>query len=93
MVLRIRELPIRQRTQAIDALRGHLGGFGQIVPQGAADTVRLIAIVEDPGNGLPADAVAALKVLVAAFGHLEVEIGRLDAAIAAWPRRTALPGA
>ena len=82
MVLRVRELLIRQRTQAINALRGHLTEFGQIVPQGAANASRLIAIVEDPESGLPADAVATLKMLVAALAHLEVEIGRLDAEIA-----------
>ena len=40
MVFRIRELLIRQRTQAINALRGHLGKFGQIVPQEAANAAR-----------------------------------------------------
>jgi transposase len=35
MVFRVRELLIRQRTQAINALRGHLSEFGQVVPQGA----------------------------------------------------------
>jgi transposase len=82
IVFRVRELLIRQRTQAINALRGHLTEFGQIVPQGAANASRLIAIVEDPESGLPADAVATLKMLVAALAHLEVEIGRLDAEIA-----------
>ena len=53
MVFRVRELLIRQRTQANNALRGHLGEFGQIVPQGAANAVRLIAIVEDPESALP----------------------------------------
>ncbi|SOC23980.1 transposase [Rhodobacter maris] len=80
-VFRVRELLIRQRTQAINALRGHLGEFGQIVPQGAANAARLIAVVEDP-SGLPADAVATLKVLVATLAHLETEIGKLDAEIA-----------
>jgi transposase len=80
MVFRIRELLIRQRTQAINALRGHLGEFGQIVPQRAA---RLIATVEDPDSGLPADAIIATpKVLVGALTHLETEIDRLDADIA-----------
>ena len=37
MVFRVRELLIRQRTQAINALRGHLAEFGLVVPQGAAD--------------------------------------------------------
>ena len=81
MVFRVRELLIRQRTQAINALRGHLTEFGQIVPQGAANAARLIALVEDTGSSLPADAVATLKVLVTALGHLEEEIGKLDGEI------------
>ena len=82
MVFRVRELLIRQRTQAINALRGHLTEFGQIVPQGAANAAKLIAIVDEPASGLPADAIGTLKVLVAALTHLEVEIGKLDAEIA-----------
>lgn len=82
MVFRIRELLIRQRTRAINALRGHLTEFGQIVPQGAANAAKLIAIVEDPDSGLPADAIPTLKVLVASLAHLEAEIGKLDAEIA-----------
>ena len=77
MVFRIRELLIRQRTP----LHGHLGEFGQIVPRGAANAARLIAIVEDRESGLPIDAIATLQLLVAAFRHLEAEIGKLDAEI------------
>ena len=82
MVFRIRELLIRQRTQAINALRGHLGEFGKIVPQGAANVSKLIAIVEDLEGGLPADAIPTLKVLVATLAHLEAEISKLDTEIA-----------
>jgi transposase len=81
MVFRVREFLIRQRTQAINALRDHLTEFGQIVPQRAVNAARLIAIVEDPDSGLPADAIGTLKVLVAALTHLEAEIGKLDAEI------------
>jgi transposase len=82
MVFRVRELLIRQRTQAINALRGHLTEFGLVVPQGAANAARLIALVEDPESGLPAEAMATLKVLVATLIHLEEEIGKLDGEIA-----------
>ncbi len=82
MVFRVRELLIRQRTQAINALRGHLTELGQIVPQGAANAARLIAIVEDPDGALPADAVSTLKALIAALTHLEADIRKLDAEIA-----------
>jgi len=81
MVFRVRELLIRQRTQAINALRGHLSEFGEIVPQGAANASKLIALVEDPDCTLPADAIPTLKVLVAALTQLEEEITKLDAEI------------
>lgn len=82
MVFRVRELLIRQRTQAINALRGHLSEFGQVVPQGAANASKLIAIVEDPECDLPADAIPTLKILIAALAQLEAEIGKLDTEIA-----------
>ena len=92
MVFRVRELLIRQRTQAIDALRGHLSEFGRIVPQGAGNAARPIAIVDDPDSGLPADAVPALEVLIAALAHPETEIARLDAEIARRVHASARPG-
>lgn len=82
MAFRMRELLMRQRTQAINAPRGHLSEFGKIVPQGAANVPKLIAIVEDAESGLPADAIPTLKVLVATLAHLEAEIEKLDAEIA-----------
>lgn len=81
MVFRVRELLIRQRTQAINALRGHLGKLGRIVPQRAANAAHLVAIVEGPDGGLPTDAIATLKVLVATLAHIETETGKLDAEI------------
>ena len=81
-VFRVRELLIRQRTQAINALRGHLTEFGQIVPQGAANASKLVALVEDPESDLPADAIPTLKALIATITHLEAEIAKLDAEIA-----------
>jgi len=82
MVFRVRELLIRQRTQTINSLRGHLGEFGQVVPQGAANATKMIAIIEDPECDLPADAIPTLKVLVVALAQLEAEIGKLDTEIA-----------
>lgn len=81
MVFRVRELLIRQRTRAINALRGHLTEFGRIVSQGAANTSKLIAIMKYPDSGIPADAIATLNVLVLALAHPETEIGKLNAEI------------
>lgn len=82
MVFRVRELLIRQRTQAINALRGHLTEFGQSMPQGAANASKQISVVEDAESSLPADAIPTLKVLITTLTHLEAEIGKLNAEIA-----------
>lgn len=82
MVFRVRELLIRQRTQAINALRGHLSEFGQVVPQGAANASKLVAIINDPESGLPPEATATLQVLIGTLAQLEAQIAELDARIA-----------
>ncbi|SFA60590.1 Transposase [Paracoccus halophilus] len=80
-VFRVRELLIRQRTQAINALRGHLTEYGQVVPQSATNARRLIALVADEYPELPATARASLKVLTATLAQLDDQIETLDAEI------------
>lgn len=80
-VFRVRELLIRQRTQAINALRGHLTEYGQVVPQGATNARRLIALVADDESDLPTTARASLKVLTATLAQLDDQIEALDAEI------------
>ena len=53
MLLRTRDLLVRQRTQTISALRGHLAKFGVIAPKGTAHVVRLASAVAVPDSGLP----------------------------------------
>ena len=81
VIFRTRDLLVRQRTQLINALRGHMGEFGLIVPQGASQAGRLIAMVADPDAPLPDAARPALSALVSALERLEGEICRLEAEI------------
>ena len=53
MLFRTRDLLVRQRTQTINALRGHLAEFGIIAPQGRAHVGRLAAALDDPASMLP----------------------------------------
>ena len=80
-VFRVRELLIRQRTQAINALRGHLGEYGHVVPQGVRNVGRLIALIESEASDLPATARASLDVLAGMLAELDRQIGVLDAEI------------
>jgi transposase len=82
MVFRVRELLVRQRTQAINALRGHLAEFGAVVPQGAANAARLVALVEDQDSGLPDGARGTLEVLVGTLAQFDAQIAKLDVEIA-----------
>ena len=81
-VFRVRELLIWQRTQSINALRGHLAEYGHVVPQGATNARRLVALVEGGDTGLPAAARASLVALTVMLAQLEQQIASLDAEIA-----------
>jgi transposase len=82
VVFRARDLLVRQRTQCINALRGHLAEYGHVFPQGITHASTLIAQVEDPKTALPGSARAILKVLIATFEALGAQIEELDAEIA-----------
>ena len=89
-VFRVRELLIRQRTQAINALRGHLTEFGRVVPKGAANVARLVAIVDDPESGLPAQAVVTLRILISVLQNFDAQLTKLDAEISYRARENAV---
>jgi transposase len=81
MVFRARELLIRQRTQTINALLGHLTEFGEVVPLGAANAARLIVRIEDPASCLPEEARATLLVLIETKTRLDGQMAKLNAEI------------
>jgi transposase len=56
VVFRARDLLVRQRTQCINALRGHLSEYGYVFRQGITHAATLIAHVEDPNSSLPESA-------------------------------------
>jgi transposase len=53
MIFRTRDLLVRQRTQLINALRGHLAEYGVVAPRGPAHVGQLAAVVDDEGSQLP----------------------------------------
>ena len=59
MVLKTRDLFTTQRTQTINALRGHLAEYGVIAPKGPVHLSKLEAALDDTAHNLP-DIVIAL---------------------------------
>lgn len=53
MLFRTRDLLVRQRTQTINALRGHLAEHGIVAPQGPANVKVLGQAIEDGETSLP----------------------------------------
>lgn len=82
VVFRARDLLVRQRTQLLNAMRGHLAEYGHVAPKGVMYVDRLIVQIEDPDSDLPEAARASLVGLVRMIDRLDGEIALLDAEIA-----------
>jgi transposase len=82
-----RELLVAQRTQLINALRGHLAEIGVIAAQGPKNARELAGVVIAEGDEtIPACVRAALAPLVRQLHALDQEIARSDRTIAAMAR-------
>jgi transposase len=82
VVFKARDLLVRQKTQIINALRGHLAEFGIVVPQGPAHIGRLITGVEDPGSAVPEAARSSCLALISILRSLVDQVRALDQEIA-----------
>ena len=87
MAFRTRDLFVRQKTQTINALRGHLAEYGVVAPKGVAHLGRLLRVVEDPCNGLVAPVVALARMLLDQIAGLQAKIAELEKEIRQQVRR------
>jgi transposase len=100
MVLKTRELLVRQRVQASNALRGHMAELGVVAAKGRTSIGKLLAIIADrQDSSIPEVARTALQESVAQIQALTARVERLDQDVAAAVkadtdarRLTAIPG-
>ncbi|MGJ3262051.1 MAG: IS110 family transposase [Salinarimonas sp.] len=78
MLFRTRDLLVRQRTQTINALRGHLAEFGIVAAQGPARVEVLAKAVEDETTPLPEAARNLARLLIGQVEELGEKIGALE---------------
>ncbi len=83
MVFRTRDLLVRQRTQTVNALRGHLAEFGIIAPQGIANVERLAIRVAGASASLPGAVRDMAGLLLEQIDKLNVKIRDLEKRIRA----------
>ena len=99
MVLKVRDLLVRQRTQIANAFRSHLSELGIVTAAGLSSLDKLAGIVRDPDTRMPDLARRALLELAEQIDVLSARIEDLDADIRAGVkedetarRLTSIPG-
>ena len=80
MLFRTRDLLVRQRTQLINALRGHLAEHGIVATQGPTNVKALAQAVEDFGAPLPLLVVELARVYLDQIDRLSEKIAELEKA-------------
>jgi transposase len=78
MVFRTRDLFVRQRTQLINALRGHLAEHGVVAPQGPANVKALAEVVEDVETSLDLLVIELARLYLAQIDLLSAKIADLE---------------
>ena len=78
MAFKTRDLLARQRTQSINALRGHMAEYGVVSPNGPVHVARLVEALDATDSGLPSPVVALCRMLVAHVDSLSEQIGLLE---------------
>ena len=77
MLFRTRDLLVRQRTQLVNALRGHLTEHGVVVPQGPANLKGLAEAIESEITPLPLLVVELSRVFLDQIDGLSKKIAEL----------------
>ncbi len=87
MLFRTRDLLVRQRTQSINALRGHLAEFGVVAPQGTAQVRRLARVLEEADSALPETVLELGRLLLEQIDVLDEKVYGLDKKLRACARQ------
>jgi transposase len=86
ILFRTREQFVKQRTEAVNALRSHLYEFGYTAPEGIGYLPRLGAVLEDPSSVLPPLARETCRELLDQIAHLTGGINSMEKRIDAIAR-------
>jgi transposase len=90
LVFRTRDLLVRQRTQLINAIRGHLTEYGWVAPKGPSYIAVLGDMLENEmGTSLPEAARPMFRMMLDMLKELNTKISELDKEIAQRAREDA----
>src|SRR6266851_731831 len=79
MVLRVRDLLVKQRTTLINAIRGHAAEFGVSVAKGPVEVTELLQHAHSEAAKVPARALEMLSLLAGQLDAIETRLKTLEA--------------
>ncbi len=78
MVFRTRDLCVRQRSQLVNALRGHLAEYGVVVAQGMVQFRRMITSFDEVAPDLPTEILGLCQAYIDQIALFDERIMALD---------------
>ena len=78
MLLSVRELLVRQRTQLVNAMRGHAAEMGVVAPLGEKGLAELKAEIAAADAAVPAAAKEAIALLGREADHITIRLRAID---------------
>jgi len=91
VVFRTREQLLKQRTEAINALRAHLYEFGHVAPVGIGYLPRLAEVIDDPKSDLPGLARDICRLALEQIAYVTARIDALKAKISTMSKEATMP--
>jgi transposase len=89
MVLKVRETLVNQRTQLVNALRGHAAEFGIIAAKGISQITPLLEAIE-AATTIPSEAREMLTLLGQEIDHLDTRLEEIEVKLTAAHKANAL---
>ena len=86
MMLRVRDLLVKQRTMLINAIRGHAAEFGVTVAKGPDQVLELLRRLAS-GEGVPELAREMVTVLTGQLEAVKAKLKAVEARLMAWHRQ------
>jgi transposase len=84
MLLKVRDLLVKQRTALINAMRGHAAEFGVVAAKGPAKVAELLQRAHAEAASVPAVALEMLRVLASQLEAIEAQLKALETRLMAW---------
>ncbi|MEP3920673.1 IS110 family transposase, partial [Ascidiaceihabitans sp.] len=81
VMFRSRDLYLRQRTQLINAMHGHLAEYGVLLPSSRASVARMVAMARERSEDLPASVFEMVVLMADDIERLTIKVATIDKAL------------